>query len=237
MRWAIAVMLIMLIAVPHSWPRSLFHIALFLSLTLVLQGDRKKAWQHWVRSWRILRWLLIPIIVLHGLFTPGEIIWVNFTVPISYEGLSLGLHLSLQLSEMFVGALLLGYLLPMKVWLEVMTLNPIIKRYLSPYVSPYIRLMPIMIRGVRVLVRRTYFSWYKETNKLSLFPLYIKTLLDDVSKYSHRRALYVWNSWDSPKFMVSEKEILLDQRRIIDTFYLSFTYIAAEFSIRYLWSW
>jgi len=232
MRWWAAFALIVLVAMPHPWLWSLAHLLLFLSLMLILQNNVKKVLLACLKSWRILRWILLPTIIFHSFFTPGEVIWVS--MPVSYEGLALGLHLCLYLGEMFIAALLLAYLLPVSIWLEFMMCNAFLKRYLFPYLLPYLRLMPVMMQGVQVLVRRTYRAWCMEASRVHSFPQYIKALLVDVSAYSDTQARRVWASWNTLEFTNLEKETLFDKKCEIRMLCLLLTYTAAEFFMRYL---
>jgi len=232
MRWLLAGLLITVVLIEHAWIWSLAHLFLFLLLMLILEGNIQKVWCSWVKSWRILRWLLIPIMIFHVLFTPGEIVWVGFVLPVSYEGLTLGFHLSLKLCEMFVCALLLGRLLPMQVWLQAITHVDILQRY----ITPYLRLMPVMLRRVPVLVRRTYRAWCLEPKKVKKLAIYMTELIITVEKDSRRRAKYAWSSWDKP--MIADRAV---QKQFTDSYlgymgWLLIIYGVFEFGVRYLWN-
>ncbi|MDQ6955780.1 MAG: hypothetical protein Q9M21_01145 [Mariprofundaceae bacterium] len=176
--------------------------------------------------------------IFHALFTPGEIIWVGFALPVSYEGLTLGFYLSLKLCEMFVCALLLGRLLPMQVWLKTMAHIDVLQHYLTPY----LRLMPVMLRRVPVLVRRTYRAWCLEPKKVKKLANYITELIIVVEKDSRRRAKYTWDAWDAWDAWDKPKTTdLAVQKQLADSHlnymgWLLMTYEAFEFAVRYLWS-
>jgi len=232
MRWLLASLLIAIVLIEHTWIWSLAHLLFFFLFMWILVEKFQRVCVDWIKSWHVLRWLLIPILVFHIFFTPGEIVWVGLALPISYEGLTLGLHLSLKLYEMFMCALLLGRLLPMRLWLE--SLSNI--RILQHYLIPYLRLMPMMLHRVPILVRRTYQVWYLEPKKVKTLAHYMTELVMAVEKDSIRRAKYVWLAWDNPKVMG-----MAVQKQLIDSHlgYLAcllIFYVGCEFGVRYLWN-
>lgn len=231
MRWLFAGLLIAVVLIEHDWVWSLLHLLLFFVLMFMLEGNIQKVRDSWIKNWRILRWLLIPIIVFHVLFTPGEIVWVGFVLPISYEGLTLGFYLSLKLCEMFVCALLLGRLLPMQVWLHAIVHIDVLHHHLTPY----LRLMPVMLRRVPMLIRRTYRAWCLEPKKVKTLASYVTELVIAVEKDSRRRAKYVWSSWDKPRGSDAVAEQPLAGSYLGGMACLLIIYGLFEFGARYLW--
>jgi len=232
MRWLLASLLIAIVLIEHTWTWSVVHLLLFFFLMWALAEKLKNVCGDLIKSWRVLRWLLIPMFIFHILFTPGEIVWVGFALPISYEGLMLALQLSLKLCEMFICALLLGHLLPMQLWLK--SLQKI--SFLQYLLMPYLRLMPMMLRRVPILVRRTYRAWCLESKKVKTLAHYMTELVMAVEKDSRRRAKYVWLSWDVPKTIGLEV-----QKQCVDGHLgylgcLLILYAAFEFGVRYLWN-
>jgi len=230
MRWLLTSLLIALVLIEHIWIWSLAHLLLFFVLMWVLEESFYKVCVAWKKSWHILRWLLIPIITFHILFTPGEIIWVGFAVPISYEGLTLGFHLSLKLCEMFICALLLGRMLPMQLWLQsIENIN-----VLQHYILPYLRLMPMMLRRVPMLIRRTYRAWRLETKKVKTLAYYMTELIMMIEKDSRRRAKYVWQGWYDSKLTKLAKRQQLADIHVGYMAILFILYAGVEFGVRYL---
>jgi len=232
MRWLLASLLIAIVLIEHTWIWSLAHLLLFFFLMWILAEKLQKVCFDWMKSWRVLRWLLIPILVFHVLFTPGEIVWVGFVLPISYEGLTLALHLSLKLCEIFMCALLLGRLLPMQLWLQSLANISVLQHYLTPY----LRLMPMMLRRVPILVRRTYRAWCLESKKVKTLARYMTELVITVEKDSRRRAKYLWLSWDNPKIIGLTVQKQLVDRHLDYIGCLLTLYVACEFGVRYLWN-
>lgn len=231
-RWLLASLLIAVVLIEHAWVWSLGNLLLFFLLMWMLEGNIQKVWGSWSKSWRILRWLLIPIMIFHMLFTPGEIVWVDFPLPVSYEGLILAFHLSLKLCEMFVCALLLGRLLSMQVWLQAIAQIDVLQHHLTPY----LHLMPVMLRRVPMLVRRTYRAWRLEPKKVRKLASYMTELIIAVEKDSRRRAKYTWISWDKPMVtgLVAQKKLM--DSSLVYMLWLLIIYGAVEFGVRYLWN-
>ncbi len=196
-RWFFAALIAVVIFLNHVWVWSLFHLIYIMLILRILDKDYQSSW---LKPWYLLRWLLIPILVLHILFTPGEIIFVGYALPISYEGLQRGLGLALHLSEIFFAAILLARLLPLLIWIKAISYIPKLHQRLLPYLC----LMPRIIVGVRVLVRKTYKQWRLEPLKFQMLPLYISRLVEGVENYSNRRAKYVWQGWDKSVLSVNE---------------------------------
>ncbi|MBN4061432.1 hypothetical protein JYT58_00805, partial [bacterium AH-315-G11] len=148
------------------------------------------------------------------------------------EGLTLGFYLSLRLCEMFICAVLLGRLLPMQAWLQAIAHVDVLQRYLTPY----LRLMPMMLRRVPILVRRTYRAWCLEPKKIKKFAYYMTELIIVVEKHSRHRAKFIWLSWDKPKFTA-----MTAQNKLVDSHLdymgcLLVIYGGFEFGVRYLWN-
>ncbi|MDX8402126.1 MAG: hypothetical protein R8K47_05790 [Mariprofundaceae bacterium] len=59
------------------------------------------------RAWRMLRWLVWPILGLHAWLTPGARLWPEIAWSPTREGLLEGLHLSIHLAALFLSAMLL----------------------------------------------------------------------------------------------------------------------------------
>ncbi|MDQ6968091.1 MAG: hypothetical protein Q9M14_05340 [Mariprofundaceae bacterium] len=232
MRWLLAGLLITMVLIKHAWVWSLAHLLLFFFLMLLLEENFHKVYSNLIKSWRILRWLLIPMIIFHVFFTPGEIVWVGFALPISYEGIKLAFYLGLKLCEMVVCALLLGRLLPMQAWLQATAKVSGLQRHLTPY----LRLMPVMLRRVPMLVRRTYRAWCLDPNKIKNLANYMTELIIAMEKDSRKRAEYVWTLWDSPKITALAVQKKLDNSHLGYMGCLLIAYGVLEFGVRYLWN-
>lgn len=82
---------------------------------------------NWATSLRVLgllRWFVLPILLLHSLFTPGELLLPGFPVSVSREGLVQGIWLSVHLITIYALAMLMFRLLSREEWLRIILLLP-----------------------------------------------------------------------------------------------------------------
>ncbi|MDQ6973480.1 MAG: hypothetical protein Q9M10_01240 [Mariprofundaceae bacterium] len=171
-------------------------------ILVVLSADKQSALRLCWRNWQILRWILIPTLVLHAIFTPGALMFPQFFIPISKEGLQLGGSLALHWAAMFTLAMLLGRLFPMGRWIQAVARYP----YLYSILYPYLCLFPRMNLLIRALIRHHYrcwnaLSWMQPVQKISQLPPHLFSLLLQMKQRSHRCAQHLWEHWeevDSP---------------------------------------
>ena len=81
-------------------------------------------WQLCWRVLRLLRWFMVPILVLHALFTPGRLLLPGMVPLLSMEGLMQGLWLSVHLMSIYATALLMFRLLSRREWLTLLAQWP-----------------------------------------------------------------------------------------------------------------
>ncbi|MFQ5345677.1 MAG: hypothetical protein ACE5DZ_06925 [Mariprofundus sp.] len=82
---------------------------------------------NWLTSLRVLgllRWFVIPILLLHALFSPGQVLWPGFSVAISRDGLIQGMWLSVHLISIYALAMLMFRLLHREEWLRLILRLP-----------------------------------------------------------------------------------------------------------------
>jgi len=96
--------------------RDIFLLLSILVMNIGLLYWMCASWQPVMRAARLLLWLVIPVIILHLMFTPGALIWPGSFVPFSYEGLHEGLWLGLRLCAIFYAAMLLSRSLNREEW-------------------------------------------------------------------------------------------------------------------------
>jgi len=91
-------------------------------------------WLTTIRLLRVMRWFLVPILVLHALLSPGQLLMPEWFIPISREGLMQGIRLSLHLSAVFFVAMLMFRLLRRAEWLRYILFLPYLGQRLAVYV-------------------------------------------------------------------------------------------------------
>lgn len=188
----LAVLCIITTLCTHYWYEDALHIVLMVMVLWVLAKHPQEVKRLCWRGWQMLRWLLIPTLVLHAIFTPGALIFPHFFMPISYEGLALGASLAWHWASVFTLAMVLGYLFPAQHWLNAMVRFPRLYKLLYPYLHLFSR-MNLLIRA---LLRRHYRKWKKDAHKITQFPHYMLSLLQRMQYYSKRSALYLWIHWE-----------------------------------------
>ncbi len=82
------------------------------------------SWITTLRLLRLLRWFVLPILLLHLLFTPGQLLMPGWPLPVSREGLMQGLWLSLHLITIYAVAILMFRLLKQHEWLGLLMRLP-----------------------------------------------------------------------------------------------------------------
>ena len=96
-------------------------LAVFAAVIVrLLDGD----WRTSFRLLRLLRWFIIPILLLHMLFTPGQLLLPGLPIGVSREGLMRGLWLSVHLASMYAMAILMFRLLSQAEWLRLIMRLP-----------------------------------------------------------------------------------------------------------------
>jgi hypothetical protein len=103
---------------------SLWLSVLYLILSVCLIRLLEDGWQTVFRLLRLLRWFVIPILLLHALLSPGQLILPSLVLPVTWEGVNQGIWLSAHLSTIFAAALLLSRLLQRSEWVQGMLLLP-----------------------------------------------------------------------------------------------------------------
>ncbi len=104
----------------HSLWLSVLYLMLSVYMLFLLEGSCLTI----VRLLRLLRWFVIPIIFLHALLSPGQLVMPGVPIPVTWEGINQGVWLSLHLSTIFAAALLLSRLLQRSEWMRGMLLLP-----------------------------------------------------------------------------------------------------------------
>lgn len=144
---------------------------------------------------RLLRWLVLPILLLHMLLTPGAMVFPSLPLPISREGLERGLWLSLHLMEMFVAAMALSRLLLWSEWLQWLAAWPGI----GPRLVIDARLFMLMQRDARLLIERQRRRWRAHRFDLVLLARLLAETLQQMLARSELQAMRLWRHWHSPR--------------------------------------
>ncbi|MDQ6993701.1 MAG: CbiQ family ECF transporter T component [Mariprofundus sp.] len=111
-------------------------IYLSLSVTLLALLFTRLIDGSWVTAVRLIKlmvWFVVPILLLHLLFSPGRLLFPATGLPITAEGLYHGLLLSARLTAMFSAAILLSRFLSHREWLSATLALPVLGQKFLPY--------------------------------------------------------------------------------------------------------
>jgi len=130
---------------------ALFLSMLSVSLIRFIDGN----WRTTFRLSQLLGWFVIPILLLHALFSPGQLLFPGTGIPVTEEGLHHGMLLSARLAAMFTAAILMFRLLSQAEWLSAIVSVPALGKRLLPFIW-MIRPMHQEVRYRLHLIRYQY---------------------------------------------------------------------------------
>jgi len=218
--------LLFLAIVTHSMALSLFLLVLSSLLIQILDGHGLTN----IRILRLLRWFIIPIILLHTFFSPGRLLWPDFFIPMSREGLLQGMMLSLHLSMIFFVAMMMFRLLTRSEWLRYMIVLP----GLGKQIVIYIWMMACMKHHTMALLAslRLQFRLRRDLKGVPLLLMSaFKQSLADASEY----AAMLWLRWPT-KIMLETSERDAGRVSMLQYYSLSLL-LAGAGSMAFLWVW
>jgi len=194
----------------HPLGRLCFGLGLFVAVLLIsrdiptllaaLGGSvlllrcKYATWRPLFRAARLLLWLLIPIFLLHLLFTPGQLIWPGSAIPFSWEGLLEGIWLALHLCTLFYAAMLLSGSLSREEWALYCLRLPLIGSHLLPYVKLATPIRALASRGLADAKRQLHAAGALRDIPRVLYAL--TSLIAEVWHGSAAGAEEVWQRWD-----------------------------------------
>lgn len=151
-----------------------------------LQGD----WKTVTQAWRMLRWLMIPIILLHLLFTPGTMLFAGSPVMLSSEGLRQGIWLSLHLAAIFLSALIVA-----RMWLREEWLHHICAMSIpGNRLHAHLMLLYPLQRNVLALIRAHQMRWRLHGSMSTLGPVAMALLRATIAS-GKAQARALWLRW------------------------------------------
>jgi len=169
-------------------------LLLALAASVLLLRCKKPTWRPVFRAARLLLWLLIPILLLHLLFTPGQLIWPGSSLPFSREGLFEGVWLALHLCTLFFSAMLLSASLSSHEWAWYCLRLPWVGASLFPYVKLATPIRALASRGLADARRELRLAGGLRDMPQVLVAL--TGLIVELWHASATEAEAVWQSWD-----------------------------------------
>ena len=152
------------------------------------------SWQPLLRAAKLLLWLLVPIFLLHLLFTPGQLLWPGSGIPFTREGLHEGLWLALRLCALFYAAMLLSRSLRREEWAFYCLRLPYIGAHLLPYMKLSSPIRTLVSRCMAEAKQQLYESGGLRNVSRALQVL--TTLIVSVWQGTAMEAKSVWQAWD-----------------------------------------
>lgn len=177
---------------------ALLQLSLFI-LVLLIYAD---GWRRILRAMTLLRWLLLPIILLHALFTPGALIIAGMAWPVSVEGLQAGFWFSLHLLVIFFAAMLFSQLLTRREWISVVLKTPLLGRAILPYAL----LMNRCWQRIRLMLSDEYEIWRSEKRGLRSLLLHLGAMPVHALRMSREVASDIWRDWDQQVMKLTDAE-------------------------------
>lgn len=185
---------------------NLFAIALIQLFLIILILQRyQDGSSRALRALLLLRWLVVPIILLHTLFTPGAMIVSGMAWPISVEGIQSGLWLSFHLVVIFFSAMLFSMLLTHREWIVTALKVPWIGHQLLPYAI----LLDRCWNRIREMMSAAFSQWREDHKGVQYLVLCLAGLPSEALKVSRQTANEVWSNWDQ-----SVNEIMTEKHAI-----------------------
>lgn len=168
-------------------------VAVFqFSLCLLILINLEQGYSTLKNSVKLLRWLIIPIILLHAIFTPGELIISGMPIPVSIEGLQTGAWFAFHLAVIFFSAVVFSRLLSKREWIRSILKLP----FAGPKLLPYALLMEAGWSRIKEMLQNEFREWQKHKNGIRSFALHLALLPTKALKQSRIHAGEVWSDWD-----------------------------------------
>ncbi|HXH72511.1 MAG TPA: hypothetical protein VNI58_06850 [Mariprofundaceae bacterium] len=163
-------------------------ILLAVSGAMVVMIDG--GWRNVRRSLAVLRWLIVPIILLHLLLTGGERLWPQSGLPLSLDGLRTGAILSLNLLTFYIVAMLFSRLWRQEELLAYASKIPLAGRRMFPYLLA----MPA-VRGAVQGALQGYRRQFDLRRAWSQSGVLLASMLRHMSDVSIVCSQIVWLRW------------------------------------------
>lgn len=161
-----------------------------LILAMIMLGLLEASVQTLRRAWTLLSWLIIPIVILHLLFTPGRLLFPGLAPGPSIEGVQAAAWLSLRLALLFFAAMVLLRSLSQREWLAVAARLPLLGRRLHMH----LQLLGPMRQQLATLARSYGEAWRLRGQPLWA-PGLLMGLLQQVLDLGHLNGAGIWLRW------------------------------------------
>jgi len=142
------------------------------------------------RAMSVMKWLVVPIILLHVLFGGGERIWPASGLPLSLDGLRAGIILSLMLATYYLMAMFISRLWRQREVLAMAVALPWAGRRLFPFLVSLIAIRSAVHSQLEQF--RQQFSLRRQWSRAGLL---LTTVLLRMFQISASCSQAVWLRW------------------------------------------
>lgn len=180
------------------------NFGLLLSLSImVLIYYVEQSWQRVVRTLRLLRWFIVPILLLHSLFSPGQYIFPGMPLSLTQEGVMQGVQLSIQFSAIFFAASFFFLCLKQQEWIKLILVLPFVHHEKS---ASYMLMVAIMQRVVQLVVHDFQKQW-RMRKRWQDMPLLLLALFRTILKEAADHAGQLWLRWPGSLQLSAQGEV------------------------------
>ncbi len=176
----------------------------FLCCSLVVLYLQGMPWMAFIKIFRLLLWLFVPILLFHGLFTPGLYVQSPIALPLTIEGLSRGLYLSLHIALIFFAAMLLYRSLTMAEWYSCLNRLP-----KANVLQPYFLLIPQLRKRLYAILSEQKQSWRVLEQRWLHLPDMLVLSIQDMLHAGEEEAEALWYNWDTRLASMHAEPIVL----------------------------
>ncbi len=170
----------------HDMVASLYLVVMAAMLIRGIDGR----WQKLKYMLQLLRWFVLPILLLHLFFSHGQLIFPDSGLPFTWKGLEQGFWLSLHLICIFMSAMLMFRALNMAEWNRFLLSLPFVGRYVAVYL--------MMITPMRQQISHGLFHLKQQwmlRRDWSSFPLFVLTSFRFALSSSVDQVAQLWLRW------------------------------------------
>jgi len=151
-----------------------------------------KQWDRVGRSFGLLRWFIIPILLLHLCFSPGQLMLPGWALPFTWEGLQLGLQLSVHLAALFFAAIVMFLALRRSEWIQLLLLLP----FFSSSAITYLVMMTPLRSSVGELLQAFRSRWQLRRSWQQL-PVMLVSTFSTALALAEVQSQQLWLRWPS----------------------------------------
>ncbi|OIO73088.1 MAG: hypothetical protein CO187_00670 [Zetaproteobacteria bacterium CG_4_9_14_3_um_filter_53_7] len=190
LRWLACFALLLLSITSHL---VVLNLCLIVVATLLIRG-LDGHWQKLVHMLRLLRWFVFPILLLHLMFSPGQLMFPDYGLPLTWQGLQQGGWLSLHLVCIFMVAMLMFRALNNSEWNRLLLTLPFAGKHLAVYLFMLAPMRQRISHDLHILKQQ----WTLRRD-WSKFPLLILTAFRLALTSAADQVQLLWLRW--PQFL------------------------------------